>query len=207
MAPRIFATAIDTSTATATELVKTVEVSQSGMKAPSTEARTGGNIVSIETNPSFDSTVLTETRTLYPNEQGGISRIAAGIDCLTAVANATERAIALIESGSPLEADDVAMEVQLGLRRLYMYRGIGNGFALVSNSLMIGVENLNGVPPTAGQLRAVKKVLRLLYEHPILSTEKAMAAIDDLDDAGLNSEDRHLPVLLNAYLAANETIS
>jgi len=99
-------------------------------------------------------------------------------------------------SENPIDADQLVQRVQVALPRLFALRSIGDGFALLINSLHVAFTNLHGTPLNRQQVDVVWRVLRELRTKPAISLEQGIRQVEELEECGLEVDPPELGLLL-----------
>jgi hypothetical protein len=87
-----------------------------------------------------------------------------------------------------MAADLNLQSVRLVLRKLFICREIGDGFAAVVDSLISALENNRGIPLETTRFQTVHNVLIKLRDEPFLSFASAIKVIGDIERAGFSTE-------------------
>jgi hypothetical protein len=75
--------------------------------------------------------------------------------------------------------------MQLALPNLFACRTIGDGFAIIINSLHFAFANLRGTPLSSDQLNVVWRILRELRARPVMSLDQGIQRVEELEKCGL----------------------
>jgi hypothetical protein len=119
---------------------------------------------------------------LYEAPRDIPSRIIPALELLTEADRLLEGAR---KAKSRLDADLATQRVQALLPRLFEYRGIGDGFGVIINSVYFSLENLQGTPLTSDQLNVVWRTLRELRAQPAMTLEQGIHRAEELESCGL----------------------
>lgn len=135
---------------------------------------------------------------LYETAAGSTSQIVSALELLKQASDVLETAR---RSESPLDADGWVQRVQLLLPRMFSYRGVGDGYAVIINSLHFALANQNGTPLTADQLNAVWRTVRELRTKPAMNLEQGIQRVEELETSGLRVD----PPDVGALIEENES--
>lgn len=100
----------------------------------------------------------------------------------------TSEGVQALAQGDAITADLHVQTLRPLLRRLFMCRQIGDGFAAVVDGLISAFENNHGLPLIPSRFTAVHNALLKLRDQPFLGFSAAIAAIEDLERAGFSTE-------------------
>lgn len=134
---------------------------------------------------------------LYPDPS---PKLATAMALISEAVRNTVAAIEAAESDDQLKADNALLQVQAALPDLFRVREVGDGFRVVCAALLFAFENKNGSPFTKGQMYALLRAYKALWESPFMSAESAVAHTDVLEDSGLIVD----PVLLTDIFSEAE---
>jgi hypothetical protein len=130
---------------------------------------------------------------LYDAAPGASSQIVRVLDLLKQASDLLETAR---KSDNPLDADRCVQRVQLLLPKLFAYRGLGDGYGVIINSLHFGLANLQGTPLTSDQRNAVWRILRELRNKPAMTLEQGVQRVEEFEACGLGVDPPDVGVLL-----------
>ena|ERR1700722_8879228 len=122
---------------------------------------------------------------LYPAIEGTGTEVLTALGLLADAIDTMERARTAAHAQDILTADRHAQRFQAALPSLFAVRTIGDGYALIINSLHFALINQRGVPLNLTQLTTVWRVLRELRNAPFLQFEQSLDHVADLEDCGL----------------------
>lgn len=100
------------------------------------------------------------------------------------------------KAGTLIAADRSLQRAQKILPNLFALRSIGDGFAVIVNSIYVGFTNLRGKPMNPKQIDVVWRVLRNLRNGPALSFDQGIQAVEELEESGLEVDPPELESLL-----------
>lgn len=92
------------------------------------------------------------------------------------------------DGGDPMKADNEMVLVQNRMPDLFTYRDLGDSFGMVIDAVLTAFENLDDMPCTLRQIKAVRRVLTDLRDRPFMNSEKAIDLTLQLEDAGLDTD-------------------
>jgi hypothetical protein len=129
--------------------------------------------------------------TLYPESQGddigkALELLADGVDIFEKARNASDI----------IGSDRQVLRFQVLLPKLFSCRSIGEGFAVVVNSLHFAFVNLHGKPLSEGQIMTIWRVLKATRLRPFIAFDQAMELVIDLEKSGLEIDPAAMPELL-----------
>jgi hypothetical protein len=132
---------------------------------------------------------------LYPAVEANGAAILRALPLLGDAVQHLEAARAVFDQ-DPAEADMLVQRVQALLPKLFSYRTIGDGYALVVNSVHFAFANQRGKQLTIDQIAIVCRVLKGLRAGPFLSFEQGLQFVADLEDVHFQVDPAALPDLL-----------
>jgi hypothetical protein len=138
---------------------------------------------------------LIEIDKLYPNTGGSTAEVVRALGLLADANVRLERARLCAES-SPLSADRELQHFQSLLPALFSCRRIGDGFALVVNSLQNVFINLQGKLLSKVQISTIWRILREVRSKPYLSFDQSLELVAELEDVNLEVDPQILASLI-----------
>ncbi len=152
-----------------------------------------GNIV-FEVRGATALAPVIEIDRLWDAAPGTISQTVRALELLKQVSDflaAAQRA------DRPMDVDRFVQRAQLALPKLFACRSVGEGFAVIVNSLHFAFANLHGAPLRPDQLNVIWRVLRELRDRPAMSLEQGIQRVEELEDRGLEVDPPELGELLD----------
>jgi hypothetical protein len=166
----------------------------------------------IETAVEGDESTRTVTARTIPQNQGANALASViNIERLWEAPSGTSsqmvRALELLKDVSdlladalraqdPMDADRMVPRVQTALPKLFACRSIGDGFAVIVNSLHFAFQNLHGIPLSQSQLNVVWRLTRELRVRPVMSLEQGIQRVEELEEHGLQVDPPDIAALL-----------
>jgi len=139
---------------------------------------------------------LIEIDQLYPATETGRPDVFKALQLLADGISALERARVAARNNDPITADRFVLRFQLMLPGLFSCRKVGDGYALIVNSLHFAFINQHGMPLTPDQMTAVWRILRELRTRPFLSFDQGLVYVTELDSHGLQVDPQILSELV-----------
>ena len=128
---------------------------------------------------------IIEIDKLYPEEAGVSSDILTVLTLLSEAGQILEEARTASRRKDLVTSDRYVQRFQALLPRLFASRGVGDGYAVVINSLHFAFVALRGKPVSFEQLTTIWRVLRELRNRPFIPFEQALDSATELENAGL----------------------
>ena len=100
----------------------------------------------------------------------------------------SQRAIGFLDDEDSISADDLVQRIQPVLRELFCCRSLGDGFGIVVNALIWGIENRHGAIVERRHIAAIAKALSVIHSEPFLSSDDAVDITFHLEEAGFDIE-------------------
>jgi hypothetical protein len=97
-------------------------------------------------------------------------------------------------------SDRQVIRFQAILPRLFSCRSIGDGFAVIINSLHFAFVNQRGKPLSNDQITTIWRVLKALRLRPFVAFEQAMEQVEEIEKADLQVD----PPILSELLVESE---
>jgi hypothetical protein len=133
---------------------------------------------------------------LYPVREGSGQAVVRALELLAQAIDFLNQArVALREDGASA-ADRCTQRFKLLLPELFACRKIGDGYALIINSLHFAFIHLHGKPLTGEQLTTVWRVLKELRNRPLVSFDQAIAVVSEIESIGFQVDPPILSKLL-----------
>jgi hypothetical protein len=155
-----------------------------------------GPVTQVASRSSAAPAVI-EIDKLYPATQDSSSDV---ITALTLLAEAIEligEARTASQKKDIVTSDRYAQRFQATLPLLFKPRKIGDGYAVIVNSLHFAFINLRGRPLSFEQLTTVWRVLRELRNRPFVPFEQALDYVGDLEECGFQVDPPNVPELVH----------
>ena len=114
--------------------------------------------------------------------------LSRGIILLRSALRCASDGVGALAAGDPIKADLQLQSLRPMLRKLFMCREIGDGFAAVVDALISSLQNNHGMPLLEPRFDAVQKALLQLRDQPFLSFAAAVNIIEDLERVGFSTE-------------------
>jgi hypothetical protein len=137
---------------------------------------------------------------LYPHTKGSISDLVAALALLADAIKTLDEARAAFRNKDFVGSDRYIQHFQAGLPALFMRRKIGDGYAVIINSLHLAFINHRGKPLNSDQLTTVWRVIRELRNAPFVQFEQALLAVEELEKCGLQVD----PPIVSELLGDSE---
>jgi len=134
---------------------------------------------------------------LYPATEGARPELLKGLKLLADAIGSLENARSQQRSGDDKVADRWIMKFQMILPDLFACRKIGDGYALIINSLHFAMINQKGKPLTLDQMTTIWRVLKEIREKPFLTFDQALAYVTEIEKAYLAVDPPILSELLS----------
>jgi hypothetical protein len=123
---------------------------------------------------------------LYPRTTGGsTSDVVNALGQLAEVIELLGQARIAAQKKDVVTADRCAQRFQATLPSLFMCRKIGDGYAVIVNSLHFAFVNQHGRPLSFEQFTTVWRILRELRNRPFIQFEQALDFVGELEECGL----------------------
>jgi len=155
-------------------------------RAPSGSAGATGRVnfepsARLAQQPILASDLYVDLDALSPALARGMILLGQALICISEASQAARQQ-------DPMTADLYIQTLRPTLRRLFMCREIGDGFAALIDALISAFENNHGLPLDSSHLSAVQAALLKLRDQPFLAFSAAARAIEDLERAGFSTE-------------------
>jgi hypothetical protein len=153
-----------------------------GTESSSTPVETG------ERHPTAGSSALApiiEIDKLYSAPEGSKSALLTALGLLADSIDLLTRARIAAQKGRLLDADRETQRFEAILPALFRCRKIGDGYAVVVNSLHFAAINKRGGPLNLEQLTTVWRILRELRNKPFVEFEQALEYVEEFEACGL----------------------
>lgn len=137
---------------------------------------------------------------LYPATKESASDLISALGLLADAINLLEKARVASQKADPLESDRYSQRFQVILTRLFAYRKVGDGYAVIINSLQFAFINQKGKPLNLSQLTTVWRVMRELRNRPFIVLDEALNYVQEIEDSGMEVD----PPILGEFLAMFE---
>lgn len=148
----------------------------------------GSARVKVNTEPATGLDVIRIVAAdLYPDSKALSPALVSALSLLTQALQLSAEGAQLLPE-DPIAADLNVQSLRPVLRKLFMCRQIGDGFAAVVNSLISALDNNRGIPLTEPRFSVVQKALLKLRDEPFLSFTSAISVIEDIERAGFSTE-------------------
>jgi hypothetical protein len=139
---------------------------------------------------------LIDIDVLYPTPDGARSQVVAALTSLASAIGLLEDARQALAQDNPITADDSMQHFQMLLPQLFRYRGLGDGYALLINSIHFAIANQEGRPISSEQITTIWRVLKELRVRPFLTFDKALDHVADLESSNLQVDPRPVSEIL-----------
>jgi hypothetical protein len=139
---------------------------------------------------------LIDIDVLYPVPEGAKPQVVEALTVLASAISLLEDARQAIAQGKPIPADDSMQHFQMLLPQLFKYRGLGDGYGLIINSIHFAIANQEGRPISSDQMTTIWRVLKELRVRPFLTFDKALDYVADLENSNLQVDPRPVSELL-----------
>ena len=114
--------------------------------------------------------------------------LARGMHLLAQALRCTSEGVQALAQEDPITADLQVQSLRPLLRKLFMCRQIGDGFAAVVDALISSFDNNHGLPLTHQRFMGVQQVLVKLRDEPFLAFSAATGVIEELERVGFSTE-------------------
>ena len=122
---------------------------------------------------------------LYQAEGHSVSNVSAVLGLLAEAIALLDQARASLSNQNVIDADRYVQRFQVLLPDLFKKRNIGDGYALVINSLHFAFVNQHGRPLEFEQLTTVWRIMKELRNAPFLSFQLALSYVSELENCQL----------------------
>lgn len=163
-----------------------------GMDSSFRETRTTGSpeataTARVNTEPGERGVTRIVAADLYLDSEVLSPALVSALTLLTQALQLMAEGIQVLRE-DPMAADLNVQSLRPVLRRLFMCRQIGDGFAAVVDSLISALDNNRGMPLDETRFAVVHNVLLKLLDEPYLSFTSAINVIEDIERAGFSAE-------------------
>jgi len=134
---------------------------------------------------------------LYPAADAARSDVLRALQLLADAISVLDQGRAAARNNDPIAADRFVLRFQLMLPGLFTCRKLGDGFAVIVNSLHFAFINQHGNPLTLDQLTTVWRIVRELRTRPFLSFDQALEYVTEIESHQLHID----PTILSDLLA------
>lgn len=124
---------------------------------------------------------------LFADAEGVSPALTQTLRLLSNAVGEVRRALEAAKEDDLIEADLHVQAVRPLLRRLFLYRAIGDGFGAVIDAMISALTNNRGALLGASQLRALDAALGRLHREPFLAFRAAMETIEEFERAGFST--------------------
>jgi hypothetical protein len=139
----------------------------------------------VRSRPAHGSAaVLIDIDHLYPKTDGPTPHLVQVLEILGQAIGVLEQARSTLR-GNPMESDRTLLRFPVLLRDLFKYRGIGDGFGLIVNSLHFALINQRGKPLNFDQVTTIWRIVKELRTKPVLSFDEALNYVEELEEVRL----------------------
>jgi hypothetical protein len=143
-------------------------------------------IVNTSVSDEQERSDYTSTEDLYPIDREFNPSLYTAIELLSEGINYMDESFEQFVEGDRISSDDSVQKFQTLLPELFCCRSLGDGFAIIVNSLFHMINNLKGSPLNVDQIKAIRKLLRRLHSEPFIDFEEATDELIVLEESGLN---------------------
>jgi hypothetical protein len=133
---------------------------------------------------------------LYPAAKESLPELAMALSLLSDAISALGDARDSMQKGDVVASDRCVLHFQANLPALFSPRKIGDGYAVIINSLHVAFINQRGLPLSFDQLTTVWRVLRELRNAPFVEFQHALRLVDELEKRGLRVDSPIISELL-----------
>jgi hypothetical protein len=133
---------------------------------------------------------------LYPTSKESASALGEALTLLADSISMLGEARASMQQDDRVTSDRYVQRFQASLPTLFRPRGIGDGYAVVINSLHVAFINQRGKLLSFDQLTTVWRVLRALRNAPFIRFQEALHFVDEIEGCGLNVNPQIISELL-----------
>lgn len=137
---------------------------------------------------------------LYPATIGSLSDLATALGLLAEAIRLIGEARASMQKKEFVASDRYVQRFQANLPALFTPRKIGDGYAVIVNSLHVAFINQRGRPLNIDQLTTVWRVLRELRNAPFIQFEQALGFVNEIEKCGLQVD----PPIVSELLEESE---
>jgi hypothetical protein len=134
---------------------------------------------------------------LYPATKESAPDVLIALGLLADAIALLENARTAVKAKDLVMADRYVQRFQADLPGLFKPRGIGDGYAVIINSLHFAFINQRGKLLSFDQLTTVWRVLRELRNGPFVQFEQALNYVEELETSGLQIDPEAISELLD----------
>lgn len=120
---------------------------------------------------------------LYPVFEAATSELSIALGLLSKNIERIDEALAALQRGNQIEADDAMQHVHASLPELFNCRALGDGYGEVINALLSAFENMNGLPLDHKQIVTIRQVLYRTRSEPFMKFGSALDLVEKLEEA------------------------
>ena len=137
---------------------------------------------------------------LYPATEGAVSNLVKALSLLGDAISLLDNARIAITNREDIVADRFVQRFQHLLPQLFAARNIGDGYAVIVNSLHFGFINQAGRPLTLEQITTVWRMLRELRNAPFVQFDQALEQVSEIEASDFRVD----PPILSAFTEAED---
>ena len=143
-----------------------------------------GRVIRTSSRLSAAAAVI-EIDKLYPATEGSDAYVTTALGLLAEAIDKLQAARIAAQDKDIVTADRHVQRFQARLPELFRLRKIGDGYAVIVNSLHFALINQHGRPLTSEQITTIWRVLKELRNAPFVPFEQALDRVVELEECGL----------------------
>jgi hypothetical protein len=153
---------------------------------------------------TYSETIVDSASKLYPDLDGQESIFGAALKLLDEASGQIAEALEAMGQDDRYGADDAVQKFGALLPELFCCRSLGDSFGTVVISLFHGLENKNGTPISADQIKCIDLAIKKLIREPFLQYADALEVVNKLEESGLNPNPPGLNVIVEVLLEPDD---
>ena len=124
---------------------------------------------------------------LYADSEGSSPVLINALRFLASAVQCLAESLQAANDGDAIQSDLQVQALRPLLRKLFMFRELGDGFGAVIDALISALDNNRGAPLDVHQLVTLRRTLLTVLQQPFLSFGDAINAIENIESAGFST--------------------